>query len=1268
MHTGTCQVSLTATKCQLFLIVLVGLITLQAVAGNHNLTITIQFDNNPDETGLYLYNATNMHNYEIIWQLNGSTEISNTKRSFTIEIDSNNKNEGADDKCWLLYLNDSVGNGICCDNGCGYFSLHLNNKVITLGNQTFFGNETEFYWCNSFFDQDIENNDCNYRETCCDYSLTLLFGGAIDFDMDIKRIANEEDYWYIDWINLNEGHVGDGYGYDEDGWENIVNNYSNITSIGEMVYFNEYQDWKEDSNNSLCISDGCYVVKIDPIFGSYSWYSLTLQLNEIVLFENQSMVTGLEFGFCTSHNYTDWSLNTYTSTKSASDGDVGIEMQLIFSPDEWSASNYMSGVSWKLIDLSNGLIVAQNNDTSNSVYYSDFQTTITTYINDSGVNSNTCFLFELYDYWFQLDTFKMVLNQQTVSFGNEIMSLRVKSMSFCVKNFLDNEQHVLNISMSNVAIAATIESVTIENITLYEKNGDPTDIDIIYRNHIMFSSGTKEDMALFITDGCYRVTVNSVRAFVDASGECIVFVDDQIVGYCYKGVKSETDTSVIFCTNDNHISHCIVPHFCNGDSSDISDIYLSEYEIKQYDGEMLTFESTHALGNMVNQSIPQYVNCLGELSCYNTSFQTESEEFLGNIFCFALRACTNVSSDVVSSVYLFCNSMFACDSIEDAKYVEVHAVYGLSNELILRAALGISTTFGLSNTRVMMHNGDSFFLLSAYFAMFNVTVACTPNVESGVLKLYCNYNQLFVVLDQSCYNGNWSIELYQCDNLVNNINDVDHEIWNLAQTVTAMTSTMEAVITKCHNNDGINNTVDLVYNIGHSVYFDQDVINSYQDGNICCRGAYSCGGTSILSTMNGSILCGGYKSCKDVDFLWTQANISHVYCVSVQACEASAISSSGDVICGGFFACWKSVIFNAVNIFCLAYESCSNLNVRQFDKMYILGFQQDITVYSGNSENAHVEIWFYDTRTSSITFYCESSDACTIHCDEYSCGNLILYCDGLCDIQCSFDNAYACNVPVYSASPTVSPTENQVLLTEEDVSNGFNWVIGCTGGLTLIILIAGYVHAFKYHNQLFDVSIVLVAILYSNDFISDVFFVLRLSVLAFDGFEENQNRFEPFLILFILSLTFVMVPFYFNLYQLHCAISKWASDKMLKESCVSHWLALNARKLYFMAIITGSSFSAIDLSNSYLFKLNVFSMGLSDFHRSQFRTKRFYSVVLLEVELYFCKYMYIINVACGNCFALYMLLYFVCEKNSECTTIWTAIGSFNSNIARCRWK
>ena len=104
------------------------------------------------------------------------------------------------------------------------------------------------------------------------------------------------------------------------------------------------------------------------------------------------------------------------------------------------------------------------------------------------------------------------------------------------------------------------------------------------------------------------------------------------------------------------------------------------------------------------------------------------------------------------------------------------------------------------------------------------------------------------------------------------------------------------------------------------------------------------------------------------------------------------------------------------------------------------------------------------------------------------------------------------------------------------------------------------------------------------------------------------------------------------MFQLQGEIKRWTASsdnsrnikKKKKNSNDNHickrraeiyaWIKPRIKLIYFMTFVSGSSFSTIALFNSYLFKLDVFSMGLTRKQRAIFQNKRIFSVVLLEVE------------------------------------------------------
>ena len=104
-------------------------------------------------------------------------------------------------------------------------------------------------------------------------------------------------------------------------------------------------------------------------------------------------------------------------------------------------------------------------------------------------------------------------------------------------------------------------------------------------------------------------------------------------------------------------------------------------------------------------------------------------------------------------------------------------------------------------------------------------------------------------------------------------------------------------------------------------------------------------------------------------------------------------------------------------------------------------------------------------------------------------------------------------------------------------------------------------------------------------------------------------------ILFCCSITFIFLPLIFNILQLHKQLSKWLNDPILSRTEAPVWILSFMKILYFVSIVSGSSFSAVALCNSNLFQLRIFGMGLSRYHQKLFGNKRFFSVVLYLLTL-----------------------------------------------------
>ena len=110
---------------------------------------------------------------------------------------------------------------------------------------------------------------------------------------------------------------------------------------------------------------------------------------------------------------------------------------------------------------------------------------------------------------------------------------------------------------------------------------------------------------------------------------------------------------------------------------------------------------------------------------------------------------------------------------------------------------------------------------------------------------------------------------------------------------------------------------------------------------------------------------------------------------------------------------------------------------------------------------------------------------------------------------------------------------------------------------------------------------------------------------------SNKTDVISDLIIFLLSILFILLPIFISYGQLHKEMLKWAID-IETRGFVSAWIQQHLRSLYGMCIMLGSAFTAVELCNTYLFSLSVFSMGLNRRQKAIFKNERVYSTVLFE--------------------------------------------------------
>ena len=529
--------------------------------------------------------------------------------------------------------------------------------------------------------------------------------------------------------------------------------------------------------------------------------------------------------------------------------------------------------------------------------------------------------------------------------------------------------------------------------------------------------------------------------------------------------------------------------------------------------------------------------------------------------------------------------------------------------------------------------------LFKYYSVYNATfqLSSTPRNPDDNCTITFNCSQLNPQYFRVITSGEARVEYLNCNYLFNDTAQVEENNNNTLQMVDEIFDLINN-ITKVYMTECDDSDTSYTFDTGYPLLVENEIVNDELYGQICCRGSQSCASTDTIKTNVGNILCLAKESCATSSLVWTDdtsinlnggsisGDVGSIFCVASNACIGSTLDSANLILCTAKDSCKNSVILGAKKLYC-STGACLSAVIRNCEEIYFVDEQEGANIYSG--QIGTTKIYFKGENSGyGISYHCNDGDECYIDCSTSgSCSkeNTLLYCYGKCFVTCDDtydDESVDCVTFVTSLDPSVAPTgaptlvptfepTDSKLVTEEEISYYFNWILIGIAVVTILLIVFGTADAgFARKNQVFDSKAIFSFAFYSNDFISDIFFILKLYLLSFD--EVNTYNQEYYFILLILSMAFVIIPLISNIIQLHFEILKWRGDSILKQTGVIKWIRSNVKLLFFVSVVCGSSFSAIALCNSYLLQLGFFSMGLSRYHRAIFQNKRFFSIVLLE--------------------------------------------------------
>ena len=125
--------------------------------------------------------------------------------------------------------------------------------------------------------------------------------------------------------------------------------------------------------------------------------------------------------------------------------------------------------------------------------------------------------------------------------------------------------------------------------------------------------------------------------------------------------------------------------------------------------------------------------------------------------------------------------------------------------------------------------------------------------------------------------------------------------------------------------------------------------------------------------------------------------------------------------------------------------------------------------------------------------------------------------------------------------------------------------------------------------------------------------------------------------------------------QLNKEIKRWITDIDTRQ-ILQPWIESYGKILYLLTILSGSAFSAVELCDSHMFQLPLFSLDIPQRQKQTFKNKRIFSIVLLENIPQFCiqvSYLLLIDSKNDNialiamCFSVLSIILTLFEYNTK---------------------
>ena len=409
--------------------------------------------------------------------------------------------------------------------------------------------------------------------------------------------------------------------------------------------------------------------------------------------------------------------------------------------------------------------------------------------------------------------------------------------------------------------------------------------------------------------------------------------------------------------------------------------------------------------NAMLESTSNLISCHGSFSCYQSSVLTAANSiycyglfsclqvvlayFQGNLYCWGEKSCYNgkfiQNSDYEYGRVIDCTGQESCAQSIFIINTTITNVY-LSAHLASTNSVFYSNLSNFSNT-----TGTTNYYFYGEYSGYNATIICENEAICNIncyangcnkLNLICNANCSIDCTNAEydsniCPNGYNSSNFYQLPNLNNiTISTYDNSINVCNATLTGGINCDDQSDSECQ--DAI-----------------LDLTSTHSP--VCCTASSGCWESDITIDITSSsnpnsatignigLRCDGGGSCREVE----ATIIGNVYMsgsFGMYSDSQLECSESFDIFCAGFYGCWRTVIQNSNNLYCLTELSCKDVDITNVNTVFAYGLNSLQDASGVNTSNVYCGSYTSCSDTTLINI----ENVCLIFCFVFLCGFLIL--------------------------------------------------------------------------------------------------------------------------------------------------------------------------------------------------------------------------------------------------------------------------------------